>query len=329
MNIRVVDPQGGTLAAGRDLGEVRRQAGQEASSIVRDDPQWTRDGLTTWDFGDLPERVEIRRGATTLGAFPALVDQRKSVSLRLSDSADWAAQETYRGLRRLFCLAAQQELKKQVDWLPNLEQSARQVSSLMKAADLRQQAAELIADRAFLATGELPHTAEAFRRQLSAGRAHVAAAVQQVANLIGPLCDGYHRLRLALSKISFESWKYAAGDVAEQLAHLTNDRFLAMTPWNWLAHYPRYFRAAQLRLDKLGGGGQSRDQQRHAEFQPRWRAYLERAAQHRQQRVLDPALEEYRWMLEEYRVAVFAQELGTAVQVSAKRLDKQWALVAS
>jgi ATP-dependent helicase HrpA len=153
--------------------------------------------------------------------------------------------------------------------------------------------------------------------------------VQQVANLLGPLCEQYHRLRLAISKITFASWKYAADDVNEQVAYLTGERFLSGTPWHWLSHYPRYFRAAQLRLEKLSGGGLPRDQERHAEFQLRWRAYLERAAQHGQQRILDASLVEYRWMLEEYRVALFAQELGTAVPVSAKRLDKQWLLVAN
>ncbi len=149
-----------------------------------------------------------------------------------------------------------------------------------------------------------------------------------MANLIGPLCEAYHKVRLALAGISFPSWRYAAEDVEAQLVQLTAGRFLAETPWTWLAHYPRYLRAAQLRLEKLGHGGLPRDQERHAEFQPRWQEYLDRAARHREQRIFDPELTAYRWMLEEYRVALFAQELGTAVQVSPKRLEKQWALVA-
>ncbi len=137
MNIRVVDAAGKTLAAGRDLGEVRRQLGQQPRDAMIDDPRWTRDGLTRWDFGDLPERVEIRRGAATLSGFPALLDEGPSVALRLFDSPEWAAHESRCGVRRLFCLAAHAELKRQVDWLPNLERSGRQIAALMKASELR------------------------------------------------------------------------------------------------------------------------------------------------------------------------------------------------
>ncbi len=327
MNIRVVDAEGEPLASGRDLAELRRQLGQQAATPTIDDPQWTRDGLTRWDFGDLPERVEIRRGATMLSGFPTLLDEGETVSLRLLDSPDWATHDSRRGVRRLFCLAAKAELKKQVEWLPNLDQCRRQLAALMKAGELRGQLADLIADRAFLEDTSMPRTAEEFQRRLTAGRSRLTSAVQQVANLFGPLCEAYHKARLALAGVTFPSWRYAAEDVEQQLAHLTEGRFLAETPWACLLHYPRYLRAAQLRLEKLGHGGLPRDQQRHAEFQPHWREYLDRAALHREQRILDPELAQYRWMLEEYRVALFAQELGTAVQVSPKRLDKQWSLV--
>ncbi len=326
MNIRVVDAQGKALATDRDLGEIRRQLGQQSADVTIDDPGWTRDGITRWDFGDLPERVAVRRGAATLNGFPTLLDQGASVALRLLDSPDRAAHESRRGVRRLFCLAAQAELKKQVEWLPNLEQCARQVSTLMKSGELRGQLADLLADRAFLEDAALPRTADDFQQRLKAGRGRLAAAVQQVANLIGPLCEAYHKLRLALAGVKFPSWHYAAEDIEAQLAHLTDGRFLAEASWTWLVHYPRYLRAAQLRLEKLGHGGLPRDQERHAEFQPRWQEYLELAARHREQRILAAELTTYRWMLEEYRVALFAQELGTAVQVSPKRLEKQWAV---
>ncbi len=112
-----------------------------------------------------------------------------------------------------------------------------------------------------------------------------------------------------------------------QLAELTGPRFLSDTPWPWLLQYRRYFQAIVARLKNLVGGGILRDQQKQSQIQPRFVSYLERARQHREMDLYDPQLELYRWMLEEYRVSLFAQKLGTALSVSPKRLDQQWANV--
>jgi ATP-dependent helicase HrpA len=100
--------------------------------------------------------------------------------------------------------------------------------------------------------------------------------------------------------------------------------FLANTPDAWLAHYPRFLKAIALRLQKLVTAGHTRDQQNIAEVQLHWQAYLDRARKNREQRIHDPALDHYRWMIEEFRVSLFAQELKTSIPVSAKRLEKQW-----
>ena len=116
-------------------------------------------------------------------------------------------------------------------------------------------------------------------------------------------------------------------DVRDQLARLTGPKCLSTTPWNWLRHCPRYFRAIRLRLDALTGGGIAKDRQRYEEFLPRWQAYLDWTAECGPQGEADPELIQYRWMLEEYRVSLFAQKLGTSIPVSPKRLEQQWSKV--
>jgi ATP-dependent helicase HrpA len=113
-------------------------------------------------------------------------------------------------------------------------------------------------------------------------------------------------------------------DAHEQLARLLAPGFLVRTPWNWLLHMPRYLQAVSRRLEKLTGGGHVRDQQQLPDLRVRANRCFERLRQHEERRVFDPALETYRWMLEEYRVLLFAQDFGTALPVSQKRLDKQW-----
>src|SRR5690606_13898239 len=118
--------------------------------------------------------------------------------------------------------------------------------------------------------------------------------------------------------------QYAVDDMQWQLGRLMPRDFLTRTPWEWLVHTPRYLRGIRVRIGKLTSGGFDRDQRGYAEVAPRERALHQRRTDHQAQGVYDPELERFRWMLEEFRISLFAQELGTAFSISAKRLDKQW-----
>ncbi len=329
MNIRVVDDQGRVLMSGRDLEQLRRalRVEEAAAFAASEHPEWQRDGILAWDFEELPEQVCWQRRGLLVTGYPALVDQGQAVSLRLADSpvkADW---QTRRGLRRLCCLSERDELRAQLAWLPNLERLELLACRLASGAALEQQLAELLAERAFLDVAELPRNAAAFRRFLDRGRARIGLAVQDLTQLLLPLLEAYQQASLTLEDLRRSRWEYAAGDLQVQLAHLTAKGFLADTPWLWLRHYPRYFRAITLRVDKLTHGAQARDQQNTEVVGAFWQAYRLRAEEHRTQGVYDPELIQFRWMLEEFRVSLFAQELGTSLAVSEKRLEKQWAKV--
>src|SRR6185295_8009905 len=113
-------------------------------------------------------------------------------------------------------------------------------------------------------------------------------------------------------------------DVSEQLSHLFKPGFLLQTPPEWLQHLPRYLAAVRVRLSKVASGGPSREPPGSREAQLLWKAYVQRAALHEKSGVNDPELTLYRWMVEEFRVSVFAQELRTSMPVSLKRLQEQW-----
>ena len=329
MNVRVLGAEGRVLAAGRELAEIRRHLNLETSAALAalSDPRWNRDGLTTWDFEELPEKIELVRGGLKLAALPTLVDRQDSVSLRLGECPHRAARQTRSGLRRLVVLAAGRELRTQVQWLPGLERMTLSAASLGNF-DLRGQLAELVADRAFLADRPIPRTKADFDGLVEAGRQRIGLAVQEVLELAGPLWEDHHQARLALEEAAATTkFQHALADVGQQLDWLTGPDFLTSTPWPWLRHYPRYFRAIPLRLDALGGGGLARDRRNTEEIRRRWQVYLDRAREHEQLGIDDPELAHYRWMLEEYRVSLFAQRLGTSLAVSGKRLDEQWSKV--
>ena len=119
-----------------------------------------------------------------------------------------------------------------------------------------------------------------------------------------------------------------AADVERQLAHLVFRGFLPATDWAALHEVPRYLEALALRLQKIHRGGAG-DARKLAVFEPRWLRYVIRAREHFERGRRDAELVRYRWMLEEFRVSLFAQELGTACRVSEKRLDEQWRRISS
>ena len=164
------------------------------------------------------------------------------------------------------------------------------------------------------------------RTQRLLGRRNIVPAVQEVTKFLPALFEAYHEVRLALEQPRPANWQYTIDDVRGQLAALLPEGFLSATPWTWLEQYPRFLRAMSLRLNKLSGG-LARDRQQQEIIEPRWKAFQERAEEHHRRGVDDPELATYRWMLEELRVSLFAQELGTSIAVSPQRLEKQWAKV--
>lgn len=363
MNLRVTDADGSLLAAGRDLAGIREQLGVQAAEVFSqiDDADWNRDGLTGWDFDCLPAEVELSRNRLAFKAYPTLLDRGDSVSLRLADSPERAEYETHFGLRRLCILAAGRELKSQVAWLPNLAK-IQACEAMLPDFDLRSRLIELLADRAMPTDQAVPRTKADFEQFLAACRERIGWAVQELTTLVGPLFESCLQAHEAIDELcrtvgrtnapklllgvslrkgstagqprkahptntpDLPRWQYAVDDIREQMARLMNPETFSKTPWDWLRQYSRYFRAICSRLENLSGNV-PRDMEKCEEFQSRWQSFVERAERHQLQGIVDAELIQYRWMLEEYRVSLFAQNLGTSLPVSPKRLDQQWAKV--
>lgn len=330
MNVEVVDDAGKVLAVGRDLNAVREQVGAtpQPNAPPASKTPWHRDGVTKWDFGPLPPHVDVRRGGLTITQFPALVDAGEAAALRLAETAAQAEAWTRAGARRLFALAERRELKAQVQWLPGIEKVRMFAAPLSKERPIEEQLIDLLADRAFYAASGVPRTPDDYEAQRLFGRKEIVPSVQHLSRIVLPLFEAYHNLRLALEQKRPDAWKYLIEDLRQQLADLTPPGFLANTPWQWLQHYPRYLKGMLLRLQKMTSGGPARDKQSYEQLAPRVAAWRERSEQLARQGKVDPELTQYRWMLEELRVSLFAQELGTSLPVSPQRLDKQMAKVA-
>jgi len=326
VNLKVVGSEGEVVAEGRDFATLQNEI--DAAPLPADvgfkDDRYHADGLTKWDFGDLPEQVELSRAGVSITAYPVLFDEGKSVSLRLIGDQQMALQKSRTGIRRLFVIAHRRELQAQVDWLPSLDRLELCASQLGQQKDFRSQLAELLADRAFLRERPLPRTREAFESVCADGGEKIAATVEDVLKLVVPVLEKYQQISLELENWPENRSVGAIADVRRQLSELTAEDFFVETPWQWLTHFPRYLDGILLRLDKLGSGAGPRDAEAMEELTGLLDLYQQRKQQHEERGVYDPELETYRWMLEELRVSLFAQQLGTAVKVSPRRLEKQW-----
>jgi ATP-dependent helicase HrpA len=323
MNIRVVDDAGRELAAGRDLLALKGQLGQAAQlTFGQSDPALEREGIRAWDFGDLPERLSFTRGGRALTGFPALVDEGSSVAIRLFDLEPAAQQAMRGGVRRLLRIALKEQMRQLEKGPAGFLQAALQLRTAVPADALRDDLLNAISDRAFIADDALPRTQKAFEAQRARARARLPAVAEGAMRLLTAIAEEYQRVAARLAAIRGPLAKPAA-DIRSQLSRLIYPGFLSATPWERLAHFPRYLKAMEVRLDKYGNGPE-RDAKHSESIAQLTKRLEERMDRQRKAGVADPRLEEFRWHLEELRVSLFAQELKTPYPVSYKRLEKIW-----
>ncbi|MFM6979180.1 MAG: DUF3418 domain-containing protein, partial [Methylophilaceae bacterium] len=194
---------------------------------------------------------------------------------------------------------------------------------LISPDDLREQMLSAISDRAFIGEDEVPRTNVAFMQLKQRARARFPAVVDASVRLMIQIGQEYPLLMQKLNALSNHQSKLKR-DLEQQLGQLLAARFLTQTPWERLQHLPRYLQAMRMRIEKYANSP-DRDQ-RHAEaIQAIWQRWQQKIQQLEQaQREIPQGLLDYRWLIEELRVSLFAQELKTPFPVSVKRLDKIW-----
>ena len=301
--------------------EPRRSAGR-APAAAESGATSAAQQYTAWSFGELPELMELRQGAQALVGFPALIDKGDHVEIEVFDESDVAARKHRAGLRRLVALQIRDALKYLERNIPDLQKMAAAYMPLGTSEELRTQIIDVALDRAFLAD-PLPTDAAAFTRRIDDGRGRLTLVANEIARNASTILVEY---AAAVRKLKdARAPREVAEDLAAQLARLMPKRFVADTPWPQLAHLPRYLKGIVMRLDKLRADP-ARDAQRLAELRPIEQRWVRQLAERK--RVVDARLQEFRWLLEELRISLFAQELRTPQPVSVKRLEKVWVQLA-
>ena len=319
LNLRIIDDGGQELAGGRKLHELQQQLGQAAAVTFRDNTQeFERDNVTAWDIGTLPESIKFARGKQQLTGYLGLQKEKDGrIALRLFDTTEAAEQAHRQGVIELMKL----QLKEQVKDLNKGIQGFTQAAMLLKhinADTLRDDLTQAVCDRAFIGEDELPRNEKAFKEQIKRARSRLPAVKEALSRYLQETAAAYAELNSKLGKHSLTHL------LRLRLQTLLAPGFATRTPWAQWPRLPIYLKAMTLRLEKYSGNP-ARDAAREADIQELEQMWQEKTDSLVKQGLpVSDDLAAFRWMIEELRVSLFAQELKTPYPVSVKRLLKVW-----
>ena len=318
-NLRIIDDGGQELAMGRDLIQIQQQLGKAAATTFRDNTQeFERDNVTAWDIGTLPESIKFARGKQQLTGYLGLQKEKDGrIALRLFDTSAAAEQAHRLGVIELMKL----QLKEQVKDLNKGIQGFTQAAMLLKhinADTLRDDLTQAVCDRAFIGEDELPRNEKAFKEQIKRARSRLPAVKEALSRYLQETAAAYAELNGKLGKHPLTHL------MRQRLQTLLAPGFATRTPWAQWPRLPIYLKAMTLRLEKYSGNP-SRDAAREADIQELEQMWQEKTdGLVKQGLPVSDDLAAFKWMIEELRVSLFAQELKTPYPVSVKRLLKEF-----
>ncbi|WP_417541842.1 ATP-dependent RNA helicase HrpA [Methylophaga thalassica] len=333
MNFKLVDDQGELLDESRDLDKLKENWAREAAASFRQipDSDYEKRGLTSWSFDTLPEQITLEQNGLEVTAYPALVDKGDRVDLTLMDTKAQAAELTRYGLRRLFMLNQADAVKYLHKNLPDIKQMClhyanvppspyadNKQTDISPCEQLKSDLIHVAFDRCFILDQPTITDKTAFEKRITERKSDLINLAAKLAqNIAKPLAE-YHAIAKRLTGNIPLAAINSVNDIKQQLGFLIYQGFVHDTPDEALKRLPVYCQAAGIRLDRLLTDP-NKDKQRMAEVMPHWQKFINKV-----NKIETADFKEYRWMLEEFRISVFAQELKTAYPISAKRLEKQW-----
>ncbi|UVE18894.1 ATP-dependent RNA helicase HrpA [Pseudomonas sp. LS44] len=328
MNLEVVDANGKFLGEGRDLAELTARFA-EASQAALAIPQSAtgQKPVQAKEFAEVAEKTQQKIAGLSMTVFPALVEDGGVVKEERFSTHAEAEFQHRRALQRLLLQQLAEPAKFLRSKLPGLTELGLLYRELGRVEALVEDILLASLDSCILdGVSPLPRDGAALAALAEKKRGVWTEHAERLARLTLDILKLWHSLQKRFKGKIDLAQAMALNDIKQQLANLVYPGFVRETPAEWLKELPRYLKAIDQRLDKVGAQLQ-RDRVWTGELTGYWEQYKARLAKHSQEGKRDPELVLYRWMLEEYRVSLFAQQLGTKMAVSDKRMNKQWSSV--
>ncbi|SEE00542.1 ATP-dependent RNA helicase HrpA [Pseudomonas coleopterorum] len=328
MNIEVLDGQGKFLGEGRDLAELTaRFAEASSAALAVPNTAKSQQPVQAKAFAKVEQTTQQNIAGLSMTVYPALVEEAGTVKEgRFSTSAE-AEYQHRRALQRLLLQQLAEPAKFLRSKLPGQTELGLLYRELGRVEALVEDILLASLDSCVLeGEASLPRDGAALAALAERKRGAWAEHAERLARPTLDILKLWHGLQKRFKGKIDLTHAVALNDIKQQLSHLVYPGFVRDTPAAWLKEMPRLLKAVELRLEKLPSQVQ-KDRVWSGELANLWGQYQTRLNKHGQEGKRDPQLEVYRWLLEEYRVSLFAQQLGTKVPVSDKRLSKQWSAV--
>ncbi|MGY1630085.1 ATP-dependent RNA helicase HrpA [Geodermatophilus sp. SYSU D01186] len=320
---RVVDDRHRPLATGKDLQALRREvAPQSRASLAAAASDVERTGLTSWSFGTLPRTVEVRRGGHVVTAFPALVDEGATVGVRVVATEVEATRLTWRGARRLLVLVAGSPARQVVKSLSPRTRLALQFNPDGEIPALVDDCVDAAADELVAAAGGPPRDEAAFAALVETARAQLLPLTTDTVGKVEAVLTQAREVAVAIGAAPGRRVPEAAiADLRRQMGGLLHRGFVAATGRRRLPDVVRYLRGMAYRLEKLPANA-VRDELWTAQVAAVTAEYEQLRTQVPATGAPDDPVTRVRWMVEELRVGLFAQTIGTPRAISEQRVYK-------
>jgi ATP-dependent helicase HrpA len=325
LTLEVVDERGKVLGTGKDLAQLQTQFSDmvEESFAKFGTKEHEQDDLSQWPDQDIPERQEIQQAGIKVTAFPALVAVGESVSLKMFDDQNTALESHRKGVIALLKMALQKDIRYLQKNLPHLKESMLIFSPLGQKEVLLNDLLNAILDKVFLDGRDLPRSKADFEHCIVTHKPQLVTVANEMANQLYRVLSSYQGVAKKMKGSIPLPWTRVYGDIKLQLENLIYPGFIGSTPLFWLGQLPRYFKGIEVRLERFQNH-LNKENSYVTQLEGLWQTYLKQKKAHDDKSLYDPELIKYRWMLEEYRISLFAQSVGTLEPISDKRLSKQW-----
>ena len=348
MNFKILDKEGHELDSSRNLSILKQRWSEKALEQLEKtadgfdgiDDSIERQDILSWDFEALPEQLILERHGMTMTLYPALQDRGESVAIKLYDQQKIANDNHGQGIFRLLKLLLNKELSRLQKQLPYIDKACLLFTPYGSCTALKQDIVNGILLNSIRdavdkdADGSIKiseiRNRETFEQLLLSIKSSLEQNKMDVSQAVLNVLQANQMLAKALKGNIPFSLVNTLADIKSQQSRLIYTGFIAQTPLIWLKRLPRYYKGMMTRLEKAKSD-QRRDALNQMQITPLWEKYEKKHQLLKEDKntpevlfFAEAQLEEYRWLIEELRISLFAQELKTAQPVSVKRLEKRW-----
>ena len=326
MNFRVIYNDGNVIEEGRDLPSIKNRLSghidaSKGDGIVSDiDEPYNIDDVGIESIDGLEETVDLDMQGVVIKRYPALVKEGSLINVRALDNKALAQKETHKALRQLVVKALPEQMKYLRKNIPGVQNLCLKYTDFGSCDDLKLEIINKSIDDIFLYSAI--KTKQEFELRVEKGKSQLHDKAIEWSKLVTDILDNYRAIKKIMKSPSLSQLDTVA-DIQQQINNLFPKNFISSIDQQWLQQYPRYLTAINKRYEK-SKTNTTRDRQLRIAFAKLWEQYSKRQQSLIKQHIESDQLKHYRWMLEEYRVSLFAQELKTRFPVSEIRLKNYW-----